>query len=49
VFNLTATFEKTPGALTSPPPTLSEHTDAVLAELGYEPDDIAKLRESGVV
>ncbi|MCA1732892.1 MAG: CoA transferase, partial [Acidobacteria bacterium] len=32
VFNLTAAFEKTPGALTSPPPTLSEHTDAVLAE-----------------
>jgi len=49
VFNLTAEFEKTPGALTSPPPTLSQHTDAVLAELGYEAEEIAKLRESGVV
>lgn len=49
VFNLTATFEKTPGALTSPPPTLSEHTGAVLAELGYDPDAIAALKESGVV
>ena len=49
VFNLTAEFEKTPGALTSPPPTLSQHTDAVLAELGYDADAIAALRESGVV
>ncbi|MFN2441911.1 MAG: CaiB/BaiF CoA transferase family protein [Thermoanaerobaculia bacterium] len=49
VFNLTAAFDKTPGALTSPPPTLSEHTDAVLAEIGYGADDIAALRERGVV
>ena len=30
-------------------PTLGEHTDEVLGELGFTPDDIAALRESKVV
>jgi crotonobetainyl-CoA:carnitine CoA-transferase CaiB-like acyl-CoA transferase len=29
--------------------TLGQHTDAVLAEIGYPPDRIAQLREAGVV
>ena len=33
----------------SPPPRLGEHTDEVLAELGYEADRIAALRKSGTV
>jgi formyl-CoA transferase/CoA:oxalate CoA-transferase len=32
-----------------PPPTLGEHTDAVLGELGYSAAEIATLRNEGVV
>lgn len=32
-----------------PPPTLGEHTDEVLAEIGYAAADIKKLREGGAV
>ncbi|MBV8702363.1 MAG: hypothetical protein JO118_01510 [Acetobacteraceae bacterium] len=33
----------------TPPPALGEHTDAVLAELGYRPADIARLRAAKVI
>ncbi|MEK7795314.1 MAG: CoA transferase [Candidatus Hydrogenedentota bacterium] len=42
-------FQETPGAIQSAPPTLGEHTDAVLTELGYSPETIASIREAGVV
>jgi itaconate CoA-transferase len=32
-----------------PAPGLGEHTDEVLGEIGYAPDDIAALRRSGTV
>jgi crotonobetainyl-CoA:carnitine CoA-transferase CaiB-like acyl-CoA transferase len=32
-----------------PPPRLGQHTSAILAELGYTPDDVAALSASGVV
>jgi crotonobetainyl-CoA:carnitine CoA-transferase CaiB-like acyl-CoA transferase len=39
----------TPPTLRTPPPALGEHTDAVLASLGYSAGDVAGLRERGVV
>jgi CoA:oxalate CoA-transferase len=49
LFNLTAQFEKTPGAIESPPPGLSDHTEEVLGGLGYTAADVARLRERGIV
>ena len=44
-FQLTAT----PASIRTSPPTLGQDTDAILSELGYEPLEIADLRERGVV
>ena len=42
-------FSRTPGTLRTPAPALGEHTDAVLAEAGLAPADIARLRADKVV
>jgi len=42
-------FSATPGRLRSAPPTLGQHTEAILRELGYDPASIARLREDRVV
>ncbi|MEM8948105.1 MAG: CoA transferase [Pseudomonadota bacterium] len=39
----------TPARLRHPPPALGEHTQAVLADLGYELSEIDGLREAGVI
>jgi alpha-methylacyl-CoA racemase len=42
-------FSATPAVLDRPPPAAGEHTDAVLADAGYGPGEIAALREGGAV
>ena len=42
-------LSETPGEIATRPPTLGEHTDAVLADLGYDKDAIATLREKRIV
>jgi crotonobetainyl-CoA:carnitine CoA-transferase CaiB-like acyl-CoA transferase len=39
----------TPAEVTSPPPGLGEHTDAILGELGFDAEAIAALRREGAV
>ncbi len=38
-----------PGRVTHAGPDMGAHTDEILSGLGYAPEDIAKLRENGVV
>jgi formyl-CoA transferase len=49
IFNLMAKFSKTPGRIDSPPPRLSEHTEAILGELGYTAEELKALREKMVI
>jgi formyl-CoA transferase len=43
------TLSRTPSRLVTASPDAGEHTDAILAELGYSTGDIARLKEKGVV
>jgi formyl-CoA transferase/CoA:oxalate CoA-transferase len=40
-------LSRTPGSVRTPPPTLGQHTEAVLGELGYDRAMIASLKASG--
>ena len=42
-------FSATPGAVRSGPPAVGQHTDEVLASLGYGADEIGELREQGCI
>ena len=42
-------MSRTPSQISAPPPTCGQHTDEVLADLGYSADEIAAFREAGVV
>jgi crotonobetainyl-CoA:carnitine CoA-transferase CaiB-like acyl-CoA transferase len=42
-------LSETPGEIVSRPPTLGEHTDLVLADIGYDAAAIAALRRDGIV
>jgi CoA:oxalate CoA-transferase len=49
IFNLTAKFSKTPARIELPPPRLSEHTEAILGELGYGAQEVQALKEKQVI
>ncbi|HEX5366619.1 MAG TPA: CaiB/BaiF CoA-transferase family protein [Acidimicrobiales bacterium] len=42
-------FSRTPGEISRPPVHPGQHTDEVLAEVGYDDDRVAKLRAAGTV
>jgi crotonobetainyl-CoA:carnitine CoA-transferase CaiB-like acyl-CoA transferase len=42
-------LSQTPGKIVYRPPTLGEHTDLVLEELGYDAAAIAALRKAGAI
>jgi glutaryl-CoA transferase len=42
-------LSSTPGSIRSAPPLLGEHADEILAELGYDPQTVARLRSNGVI
>jgi formyl-CoA transferase/CoA:oxalate CoA-transferase len=42
-------LSQTPGSLRTAPPTLGQHTDTVLGELGYDQQMIASLKASGAI
>lgn len=49
VADLPLRFSATPGGIAARPPTLGEHTDRVLASLGFDAAEIARLRAEQVV
>ncbi|HOQ50030.1 MAG TPA: CoA transferase, partial [Candidatus Kapabacteria bacterium] len=49
LFNLTAKFEKTPGLVKTPPPTLSQHTYEILQSIGYSKEEIDDFKTKGIV
>jgi crotonobetainyl-CoA:carnitine CoA-transferase CaiB-like acyl-CoA transferase len=49
LFGLTARFEKTPGAVTAPPPALSADTAEVLAGVGVNRAELSELKAKGVI
>ncbi len=49
LFNLTAKFSKTPGTIETPPPMLSQHTEAILTELGYTCEEQKLLKQKMVI
>jgi crotonobetainyl-CoA:carnitine CoA-transferase CaiB-like acyl-CoA transferase len=42
-------LSSTPGTLRTPPPTLGQHTAAVLEELGYDRETIARLKAASAI
>jgi crotonobetainyl-CoA:carnitine CoA-transferase CaiB-like acyl-CoA transferase len=42
-------LSETPSSLRVAPPETGEHTDEILQEYGYRPEEIAEFRRDGVI
>lgn len=42
-------LSETPGSIRSLAPRLGQHTEAILADLGYKPEQVARWREEGAI
>ena len=42
-------LDRTPSEVRTPAPTLGEHSEEILGEIGYDADAIAALRAAGIV
>ncbi len=42
-------LSETPGEVRTPAPEMGEHTEGILQELGYAPEEIQRLRREGVI
>ena len=42
-------FSRTPGRIERPPAHAGEHTDRALADWGFDPDELVRLREAGAI
>jgi crotonobetainyl-CoA:carnitine CoA-transferase CaiB-like acyl-CoA transferase len=49
IVNQAVRLSRTPASIASAPPEIGEHTDEILAELGYEQDRIGELRRRNIV
>ena len=49
MLGLPVKLSDTPGTMRAAPPTLGQHTDAVLAEIGFDATRIAQMRRQGAV
>ncbi len=49
VIGIPIKFSETPGTIRLNPPTVGQHNDEVLAELGYSDEQIATFRDEGVI
>jgi crotonobetainyl-CoA:carnitine CoA-transferase CaiB-like acyl-CoA transferase len=47
--NTPVNFHQNPAFIKGPAPELGQHTEEVLLELGYDWEDISKLKEDGVI
>jgi crotonobetainyl-CoA:carnitine CoA-transferase CaiB-like acyl-CoA transferase len=42
-------LQRTPGQVRQAPPTLGQHSEAILCEMGYTRDEIGQLAATGVI
>ncbi len=49
VISQPVSLSRTPSRIAAPPPELGEHTEEVLAEFGFHPDEIASFRNTKVI